>query len=69
MVASEEVLTPREAWELLQVGRNAFYEAVARGEIPHVRIGRSIRVPRAALERWLERTALAATAGELRQAN
>lgn len=40
-----EVLTAREAAALLRVGRNQLYEAVARGEIPALRIGRTIRIP------------------------
>ena len=44
-----EVLTAREAAAILRVGRNQLYEAVARGEIPAVRIGRTIRIPTTAL--------------------
>ena len=48
-----EVLTVSEAAELLRIGRNAAYEAVRCGEIPSVRIGRRILVPRAGLEQLL----------------
>jgi excisionase family DNA binding protein len=44
-----EVLTAREAAAILRVGRNQLYQAVARGELGAVRIGRSIRIPRHAL--------------------
>jgi excisionase family DNA binding protein len=44
-----EVLTVREAAAILRVGRNQLYQAVARGEVGAVRIGRSIRIPRQAL--------------------
>ena len=44
-----EVLTVREAAALLRVGRNQLYQAVARGELGAVRIGRSIRIPKQAL--------------------
>jgi len=48
------VLTVPEVAELLRKPRNWTYEAVARGEIPGViRLGRSIRVSRAAIERWI----------------
>lgn len=43
------VLTVEEAAKLLRIGRGAAYEAVRKGEIPSVRVGRSIRVPRRAL--------------------
>lgn len=42
-----------EAAKILGVGRNQAYEAVRRGEIPAIRIGGRILVPRAALERLL----------------
>jgi excisionase family DNA binding protein len=44
-----EVLTAREAAAVLRVGRNQLYQAVARGELGAVRIGRSIRIPKQAL--------------------
>ena len=47
------VLTVEEAARILRVGRSAAYEGVRSGAIPCVRIGRSIRVPRVALERML----------------
>ena len=44
-----EVLTVREAAAILRVGRNQLYQAIARGELGAVRIGRSIRIPKQAL--------------------
>jgi excisionase family DNA binding protein len=44
-----EVLTAREAAAILRVGRNQLYQAVTRGELAAVRIGRSIRIPKQAL--------------------
>jgi excisionase family DNA binding protein len=44
-----EVLTAREAAAILRVGRNQLYQAVGRGELSAVRIGRSIRIPKQAL--------------------
>ena len=44
-----EVLTAREAAAILRVGRNQLYQAVTRGELGAVRIGRSIRIPKQAL--------------------
>ena len=38
----------------LGVGKNAAYDAAARGEIPMIRIGRLMRVPIAAFDRMLE---------------
>lgn len=44
-------LTVQEVATYLRIGRNQCYAAIARGEIPAIRVGRSVRVPRAALLR------------------
>ena len=46
-------LTVEEAAEMLGLSRAFAYEAVSRGEIPSIRIGRRILVPKVALERLL----------------
>ena len=48
-----DILTIAEAARRLRVGRNTAYEAARRGELPVVRIGRRLLVPRRALERLL----------------
>ena len=48
------LLTVPEAARVLRISRNLAYELVARGEIPAIRLGRVIRVPRAALEEWVK---------------
>ncbi|MBI3910326.1 MAG: helix-turn-helix domain-containing protein [Armatimonadetes bacterium] len=50
---AQRVLTVAETARELRLGRSATYEAVKRGEIPSVRIGRRILIPVAALERLL----------------
>ena len=50
-------ITVREAAELLGLSRNAAYEAVRRGDIPAIRIGGRILVPKHALENFLDRSA------------
>ncbi len=47
------VLTVEEAAHLLRIGRSAAYAAVRTGEIPSVRVGRTLRIPRYGLERML----------------
>lgn len=49
----DDVLTVEQAAKFLRLGRNAVYDAIGRGEIPHRRIGRAIRLSRAALVQWL----------------
>ena len=46
-------LTVEEAAASLGISRASAYEAVRRGDIPAIRIGRRILVPRVALERFL----------------
>lgn len=47
-------LTVEEVGEALGIGRNLAYDGVRRGEIPSVKIGRRLLVPRAALEGLLQ---------------
>ena len=44
-----------EVAKVIRVARSRAYELVAEGEIPSVRIGRSIRVNRKELDGWLEK--------------
>jgi len=46
-------LTVAEAAKCLGIGRNSAYEAIAKGEIPVVKIGKRLLVPKAALEKLL----------------
>jgi len=46
-------VTVSEAAKLLGIGRNLAYEAVKRNEIPSIRIGDRILVPRAGLDRMV----------------
>lgn len=56
-----DVLTVEEAASFLRIGRNALYDAIGRGEVPHRRIGKTIRLSRGALVRWLGRSCGAAS--------
>lgn len=47
------VYSVAEAGRMLGVSRNAAYEAAARREIPTIRIGKLIKVPKAAFDRLL----------------
>jgi excisionase family DNA binding protein len=48
------MMSVEEAPRALGISRTFAYEAVARGEIPWIRIGRRILIPKIALERLLE---------------
>lgn len=53
----DELLRPGEVQKVLRIGRSKLYEMIARQELPVVRIGRAVRIPRRELERWIaERT-------------
>jgi excisionase family DNA binding protein len=45
-----------EAGEMLGLSRNASYEAAKKGDIPTIRIGKLLRVPKRAFHEMLERT-------------
>jgi excisionase family DNA binding protein len=47
------VMTVPEAGAKLGLGRQAAYQAVERGEIPVIRFGRLLKVPKLAFERML----------------
>ena len=47
------LLTPEEAAELLRVGRTTIYTLMKAGDLRPVHIGRSCRLPRAELERYV----------------
>jgi len=53
-VENRLVFTVEEAAQLLGISRSFAYEAVQRGDIPSMRIGRRILVPKVALQRLLE---------------
>lgn len=54
-------LSVEQAAQLLGVGRNAVYNMVHEGSIPYVRFGRLIKIPRSALEAWLQSQSSAGT--------
>jgi excisionase family DNA binding protein len=60
-VDQQDVFTVEEAARFLRIGRNQMYAAIMRREVPHARIGRTIRLSRTAIVRWLERSCGAAS--------
>ena len=48
------VLTVEETAAFLRIGRNKAYDLVRTSVIPSITLGRSIRIPRDALLRWLD---------------
>jgi excisionase family DNA binding protein len=59
-------LTVEQSAEALGISRGSAYEGIRTGEIPHVRIGRRILVPRAMLAAFLGEPAAEAHNGHAR---
>ncbi len=56
-----ETLTVREACAQIGISVNSGYAAIRRNELPAIKIGRRLVVPRRAFEQWL------ASAGSVRR--
>jgi excisionase family DNA binding protein len=56
--AGAVVMTVPEAGRKLGLSRNAAYEAAARGDIPTIRIGKLLKVPKVAFYRMLDETTI-----------
>ena len=53
MMAEKLTISVPEAARRLGIGKNLAYDAVARGEIPSIRVGGRILIPVAALDQML----------------
>jgi excisionase family DNA binding protein len=49
------VYTVPEAAKYLKLGRSTMYKLIREGKLPHVRVGKSIRFVKEALDRYLAR--------------
>jgi hypothetical protein len=58
MEVAKTLSVPEAGRCYFNLGRNGAYDAVKRGEIPVIKIGRRLRVPIVALERMLEQAGL-----------
>lgn len=56
------LLRPVEAARLLGIGRSMLFEMLARNELPVLRMGRCVRIPRQLLEDWVDERFAAETA-------
>ena len=48
------VMTPAEAAQALGIGRNSIYALLRSGELRSIRVGKLIKIPRTALEEYLQ---------------
>ena len=58
------LLRPEEAADALGISRSRLYAMIAKGTIPSVKLGKSRRIPTAALRRWVEAQVTAAARKE-----
>lgn len=57
------LLKIEDAARVLSLGRSKTYQLVMEGAIPSIHIGRSRRIPAAALERWIDQRTQEAETG------
>jgi excisionase family DNA binding protein len=62
---AELTLNAKEAADLIGCCSVKIYDLAAQGKIPHIHIGRKLVFPKAALEKWLLDTAMAAVKPEV----
>ena len=55
--ALDRILTVPETAEYLQMSKSKVYAMIQRREIPHLKIGRNVRIRRGDLLKWLEEQA------------
>ena len=56
MSSEKVVLSVSETARILGLSRNSTYQGVFTGEIPHIKVGKRILIPRVALQKMLEST-------------
>lgn len=53
MESQTELLRPAQVAPLLGITTGRLYQLIAAGEVPAVKVGNALRIPRQALEQWL----------------
>jgi excisionase family DNA binding protein len=48
------VLRIPEVMTMLGLGRTKIYELIGSGDLPVIRVGKAVRIPVTALEKWVE---------------
>lgn len=52
--SSDRVLTIPEVATYLKISKSKIYYLVSRNEIPHLKLGRNVRIRESDLQKWLE---------------
>jgi DNA binding domain, excisionase family len=56
MANGRSTMTVKEMAQYLGIGYNKAYDLVRKGGLPALKIGRQYRIPKAALDQWIEKT-------------
>ena len=54
----DEILTIPEVARYLKMSKSKVYYLIQRKEIPHIKIGRNVRIKNAELVKWLEKSSV-----------
>ena len=54
-LSEDKIFTVPEVAAYLKISKSKIYYLVSRKEIPHLKIGRNVRIRQADLQRWLDR--------------
>ncbi len=56
MLLTDRILTVPQVAVYLQISKSKIYYLISRRQIPHIRLGRNVRIRESDLTRWLERS-------------
>ncbi len=63
LLLSDRILTVPQVAVYLQISKSKIYYLINRKQIPHIRLGRNVRIRESDLTRWLEQSTEAAATG------
>ena len=55
ILSQDPILTVPEVSAYLKISKSKIYYLVSKQEIPHLKIGRNVRIRQKDLQRWMER--------------
>jgi len=58
------LVTPAEAVAMTGIGRTRIYQLLESGDLPSIRIGRSVRIPLVKLREWIDHKSRSTQAAE-----
>jgi excisionase family DNA binding protein len=58
LLSQDPILTVPEVARYLKISKSKIYYLISRRQLPHLRIGRNVRVRQSDLKQWIEKTAM-----------